>query len=193
MKNLQPLEHKISQYADDTSVSVTSTSSINELFKTLDEFEKATNAKINKDKTEGLWVGNWKNRLDKPHNLIWKNDHVKFLGIIIGNKVGANGTKFLSNLNFSEQLEKVKNKMNYWRGKGISLIGRVKVVNIFILSRLWHRTKIMSMNPELLKTYEKLIRDFVWQNKQGGRVRQEVLQLSYEEGGLQLANIKIKT
>ena len=83
--------------------------------------------------------------------------------------------------------------MNYWRGKGISLIGRVKVVNIFILSRLWHRTKIMSINPELLKTYEKLIRDFVWQNKQGGRVRQEVLQLSYEEGGLQLANIKIKT
>ena len=83
--------------------------------------------------------------------------------------------------------------MNYWRGKGISLIGRVKVVNIFILSRLWHRTKIMSINPELLKIYEKLIRDFVWQNKQGGRVRQEVLQLSHEEGGLQLANIKIKT
>ena len=107
----------------------------------MDEYEKATNAKINKDKTEGLWVGKWKNRLDRPHNLIWKNDHVKFLGIYIGNKVGANGTKVLSDLNFSEQLEKVKNKMNYWRGKGISLIGRVKVVNIFILSRLWHRTK----------------------------------------------------
>jgi len=192
MKNLQPLEHKISQYADDTSVSVTSVNSIDALFKTLKEYEMATNAKINKDKTEGLWVGRWKNRLDKPHNLIWKNSNVKFLGIYVGNKVGANGTKALSDLNFAEQLEKVKNKMNYWRGKGVSLIGRVKVVNIFILSRFWHRTKIISINSELLKTYEKLIRDFIWQNKQGGRVRQDVLQLSFENGGLQLTDIKIK-
>ena len=79
-----------------------------------------------------------KDRLDKPHNLIWKNNNVKFLGIYVGNKVSANGLKALSNLNFAEQLEKVKNKLNYWRGKGVSLIGRVKVVNIFILSRFWH-------------------------------------------------------
>ena len=193
MKNFQQLEQKIAQFADDTSVTLTSTESINELFKTLKDYEKATNAKINKEKTEGLWVGKWKNRTDKPHNLLWKNNHVKFLGIYIGNKVGASGTKLISDLNFAEHLEKVKNKINYWKGKGISLLGRVKVINIFILSRFWYRTEIISINSELLKTYEKLIRDFIWQDKQGGRVNQDVLQLSYLEGGLQLADIKTKT
>ena len=73
---------------DDTNVCVSNMSSLDELFKTLYDYEKATNAKINRDKTEALWVGKWKGRMDKPHNLKWKNDYVKFLGIYIGNKVG---------------------------------------------------------------------------------------------------------
>ena len=51
MLNLCPLEYKISQYADDTSIAVTDAKSIVELFKTLEKYQKATNAKINKDKT----------------------------------------------------------------------------------------------------------------------------------------------
>jgi hypothetical protein len=111
MRNLKPLEHKLSQFADNTSVSVSTLKSIEELFKLLKEYEKATNAKINNDKTEGLWVGKWRTREDKPYNIVWKNDHVKFLGIHIGNKVGANGTKDLSDLNYAEQVEKIKNKI----------------------------------------------------------------------------------
>lgn len=132
MKNVQYLEHKIAQYADDTNVCVSNMTSLDELFKTLADFEKATNAKVNNDKTEALWVGKWKGRMDKPHQLKWNNNYVKFLGIYVGNKVGASGSKTLSDLNFAEQIEKIKNKMSYWKGKGISLIGRVKVLNTLI-------------------------------------------------------------
>ena len=193
MKNLKPLEHKLSQFADDTSVSVSTIRSIEELFKLLKDYEKATNAKINNEKTEGLWVGKWKGRDDKPYNLVWKSDHVKFLGIHIGNKVGANGTKTLSDMNFAEQVEKIKNKINYWKKKGISLLGRVRVSNIFILSRLWYRTNFFTISRQLLDRMEQMIRNFIWEDKLGGRVRQEVLNLSYEEGGLQLVDIKAKT
>ena len=193
MRNLKPLEHKLSQFADDTSVSVSTLKSIEELFKLLKEYEKATNAKINNDKTEGLWVGKWRTREDKPYNIVWKNDHVKFLGIHIGNKVGANGTKDLSDLNYAEQVEKIKNKINYWKRKGISLLGRVKIANVFILSRLWYRTRFFTISRYLLNKIEQLIRNFIWEDKLGGRVRQEVLNLSYEEGGFQLVDITIKT
>ena len=37
---------------------------------------------------------------------------------------------------------------------------------------------------------DQMIRNFIWEDKLGGRVRQEVLNLSYEEGGLQLVDIK---
>ena len=170
MKNLVMLEHKGVQYADDMNICVTDMPSLDELFVVLNKFEKATNAKINKDKTEALWIGKWKNRTDRPHDLKWKSDHVKFTGIFVGNKVGASGTKLLSDLNFAEQIEKIKNKLNYWRGKGISLIGRVRVVNIFILSRLWYRTEIWDLSFDSKNLLERLIRNFIWNDKTGGRV-----------------------
>jgi len=195
MKNLEHLEHKIVQHADDTNVCVSTIKSIDELFKTFDKFEKATNAKINKDKTKALWIGKWKNRMDKPMGLKWTNISAKFLGIHVGNKIGASGSKLLAELNFAEQIEKIKNKINYWRGKGISLIGRVKVVNIFLLSRLWNRTKILNITKHQLQLLEQMVRNFVWNNKNGSRVRQGVLQLDFDKGGLQLVDItcKIKT
>jgi len=167
--------------------------SLDELFKLLNEFEEATNAKVNVDKTEALWVGRWRGRSDKPHNLKWSSDHVKFLGIYIGNKVGSSGTKKLSDLNFAEQIEKIKNKMNYWKGKGVSLFGRVKVLNIFVLSRLWYRTSIWSITKNQLKILQKMIGDFLWEGKRGARVRQGVMQMKFNEGGLQLVDIECKT
>ena len=195
MKNLEQLEHKTVQYADDANYCITDMPSLDELLKTLDKYEKATNAKINKDKTEALWVGKWKNRTDKPYDLKWTNKSVKFTGIYVGNKVGAAGSKQLSELNFADQIEKIKNKIQYWKGKGISLIGRVKVVNIFLLSRLWYRTNIWNLNNTQKNTLESLIKYFIWNNKTGGRVRQGVLNLAYGLGGLQLVDIvsKIKT
>ena len=195
MKNLEYLEHKIVQHADDTNVCVSTIKSIEELFKTFDKFERATNAKINKDKTKALWIGKWKNRVDKPMGLKWTNISAKFLGIHVGNKIGASGSKLLAELNFAEQIEKIKNKMKYWKGKGISLIGRVKVANIFLLSRFWYRTKCLNITNHQLQLLEKMVRNFIWNDKIGGRVRQGVLQLEFNKGGLQLVDIvcKIKT
>ena len=192
MRNLSPLEHKIKQYADDTQIAVTDIPSITEVFKTLNKYEKATNAKVNKDKTEALWVGNWKGRQDKPLNLKWKNDTIKSLGISVGNKVEPNGQKMLSELNFAEQIEIIKNKISYWKGKGLPLMSRVKIVNIFILSLLWYRSNIWDITKNHIELLNRMVRNFVWEEKRGARVRQDVLQLQYEQGGLQLVDITCK-
>ena len=192
MQNLHPVQHIINQYADDTNVAVTDMSSVRQLFITLGKYEKATNAKVNKDKTEALWVGNWKGRQDTPLNLKWTSDTIKFLGIVIGNKVGPNGHLSLCELNFAEQIETIKNKINFWKGQGLSLISRVKIINIFILSRLWYRTKVWDITKYYLESLNRIIRNFIWEEKRGARVRQEVLQLEYEKGGLQLVDINCK-
>ena len=191
MRNLSPLEHKLTQYADDTTAALTDNASIHELFDTLSKYEKATNAKVNTDKTEALWVGNWKNRQDQPLNLKWTNKNVKVLGIYVGNKVGANGTKLLSELNFADQLEKIKNKMIFWRNSS-TLVTKVKVLNVFILSRLWYRTNVCDITQNHLDALNRLIRNFIWGARRGGRVRQGVLQMSLEQGGLQLVDISCK-
>ena len=45
---------------------MTNDSSVKETFKELEKYEKATGAKINIEKTEGLFIGKWRNQHDKP-------------------------------------------------------------------------------------------------------------------------------
>jgi len=41
-------------------------------------------------------------------------------------------------------------------------------------------------------TLDRMIRNFIWEDKEGSRVRQGVLQLEYGKGGLQLVDIICK-
>ena len=77
-------QFKVSQYADDTTVFVKDESSLIYLFKAISLYEKGSGARLNISKTEAMWLGNWKDRCDKPLglNLV---DKMKVLGILFGN------------------------------------------------------------------------------------------------------------
>ena len=176
-------EYKNSGYADDLSAIVTEKESINELFNTLDNFGKATNAKINVEKTEAIWIGSWKNNLDRPKNLKWTNTMINNLGIWIGNN-----RKDTSIYGFREIREKIKNKIKFWSGKGITLKGRVRVVNTFIYRKLWYASEIHSVSSDIKLEIQRLITNYIW----GGNFRERSLQgleAHYSNGGLQLINI----
>ena len=77
--------HKISQYADDTSLAVVGNESIDRPAYHLDFYEKTSGTKANRGKCEGLWLGSNQNRTDKPPGFKWQSDKIKVLGIHIGN------------------------------------------------------------------------------------------------------------
>ena len=51
----------------------------------LDLYERASGAKVNREKREGLWLGSDQSRTDKPLGFRWTSDRSKLLGIHIGN------------------------------------------------------------------------------------------------------------
>ena len=120
---IRNIQQKILQYADDTQIIVSNNPSIAEVFKQLRLYEEATGAKINIGKTEGLFMGKWKNRHDKPFDCKWTSDKVFALGLWIGNKDTAE-------IVYMEQLASIKSKGSYWKPRKLSLIGWVRVVNI---------------------------------------------------------------
>ena len=67
------------------NIIVTTEESIYEHFELLRKYELATNSRINKDKTEALWLGNWKDRPNRQMNLKWTHEEVKFIGVYVGN------------------------------------------------------------------------------------------------------------
>ena len=99
--------------------------------------------------------------------------------------------KDTSEIIFTEQLAKIKNNGAFWKPRKLSLIGRVHVGNIFILSRLWYRTEIFSIPIHILKELEKYIIDFVWAGKKH-EFDKNILYANLEHGGLKLTNIPNK-
>ena len=69
---------------------MTNDSSVKETFKELEKYEKVTGAKIYREKTEGLFIGKWSNRHDKPFDCKWTNDKVIALGLWVGNTDNLN-------------------------------------------------------------------------------------------------------
>ena len=61
----------ISQYADDTSLILSSDDTIRATFETYDLYEKASGSKLNRSKSKGLWLGSWRGRTDPPVALDW--------------------------------------------------------------------------------------------------------------------------
>ena len=181
---IKGIEQKILQYADDTQIIVTNDRSMKEVFKQLKKYEEGTGAKVNIRKTEVLLMGKWKNRHDKPFDLKWSDDKVFALGLWFGNKD-------TSEINFQEQLIKLKKQFLFWKPRRLSLLGRAKVVNIFILSRLWYRTEIFPIPSHVLKELEKLLIDFIWCGKKH-EVNKEQLYAPLEKGGIALVNINNK-
>ena len=92
---------------------------------------------------------------------------------------------------FTELLAKLKSKGSYWKPQKLSLIGRVFVANIFLLSRLWYRTEIFSIPPHILRELDSYIIEFVWNGKKH-EVSKELLCASSENEGLGLTKITNK-
>ena len=179
---INSIEQKILQYADDTQIIVTNDKSINDVFQQLRLNEDATG--VNVQKTEGLFIGKWKNRHDKSFDCEWTNDKVFTLGLGIGNKD-------TSEIIFTEQLAKIKSIGSFWKPRKLSLIGRVHVVNIFLLSRLWYRTEIFSIPTHILHELESFILDFVLAGKKH-EVNKQLMSANLDQGGLKLVNIQNK-
>ena len=78
--------------------------------------------KINKSKTEGLWLGAWKCGvgIDEPFGISWPRQYVTALGIAFPYNV-----RVRNKINFEERLAKLKKVLNIWvsvkRGLGLGV------------------------------------------------------------------------
>ena len=110
-------EHKVLQYADDTCLCITKTESVKECFKVLQIYEKASGAKVNISKTDGMWIGVWSYRTkdEKFHKfagLSWTDNNLKFLGELIGEDLTN-----LQIVNIENTVQEMTKSLHFWKGK----------------------------------------------------------------------------
>jgi len=88
----------------------------------LKKFSNLSGLRLNKNKTEGIWLGRLKHTKDKYENISWTNDPGKSLGVYLRyNKSQCD------KLNYEKQINKCKVIIKNWNKRNISLIGMITV------------------------------------------------------------------
>ena len=173
---------KLSQYADDTSVFVSSDNSMIALFRLFHRYELASGAKLNQTKSHGLLIGSWKSRSSLPVQLKWSSSHITALGCRIGND---------STIDWNPLTKKLTNLITSWKHRSLSFQGRSLIINILGVSLFWYLASVEVMPKLVINNLNKLIFSFVW-SKAYEPIRRTSLYLPPKDGGLGIVNVSLK-
>ena len=149
----------------------------------IEEFGNLSGLKLNKNKTEGIWLGRLKHTKDKYENITWTNEPIKSLGVYFEyNKTQCD------QLNYEKQINKCKAIIKNWNQRNISLIGRITVFKSLILPNITFIGSCTIIPKEYIQTFKNIVYEFLWKGNKDP-VKRSVLSNDYLEGGLKMTNI----
>ena len=134
----------LSQYADDTSVVVTSNAAITATFDVYGLYERGSGVKLNLSKCKGLWLGSWNGRTDAPVVIEWSSVKVKVIGVFLGPFATEED-------NWRPRITAVQNVLSSWRQRSLSFRGKALVINALALSRIWYVASVVHMSSWVLR------------------------------------------
>ena len=175
----------ISQYADDTTIVVTNDASFNGVHECLTVYQRGSGARLNRAKSEGLWVGPWTARSDTPFGMVWHTDLIKCLGVWIGSSSHARSH------NWRDATDKFDRVLQRWSGRSLSFVGRATIVKSFAAAKLWHVAHVVPPPSGVVADIVKKSWSFVWHDMRT-LVRRTVCTLPTASGGLGALDFDLK-
>ena len=178
-------EIKTSLYADDTTVFVRDLDSIPELLALLYQFRNLSGLEINATKTEGMWLGSWKNNLETLFGFRWPRDPIKALGIFF-----SYDSSKTTELNFTEKIRNLEKTLNSWKRRNLTLLGKINIVKTLGLSKLIYNTSVLVIPEQLIKEINSIIFNFIWDEKPP-KIKKSTIIGERKHGGLKMTDFNI--
>ena len=183
----------LGQYADDIDLYLFGEqNTVSAVFRSIEFFSKRTGFWINYDKTTVYRIGAIKNSVAKfytKQKVKWieNDDSINVLGVEITKNMGM-----LQKLNFQPLIEKAQGIFQQWLNRGLSLIGKIMIINTLVASLFIYKMTVLPRMSELyINRLHEIINKFIWNNKKP-KIPPETLQLPKENGGLGLINFRNK-
>ena len=182
---------KSGQFADDLWASLKATEqNIDAMIHLLSKFYAFSGLKINAEKSAILCMGPWKNSDAKFYTLkrlYWSPNSITILGFKIYPDIGT-----IHKENFDVVLKKVDEIITRWKGRKLTLMGKVMVINHLINSLMIHKLiALPTPTDQFFKEYKAKIMDFMWEGRPA-KIRYEKIIQNYEKHRLKLIDIKVK-
>ena len=177
------LQFKVRQYTDDTTTFIKGIPSLIQLFNIISLYEKGSGAKLNRSKTEAMWLGEWKTREDEPLGLTWVKK-MKILGVWFGVVPVVVD-------NWQSRLNKLEKSIDLWKARSLSLIGKRLVICVFGLSKFYYLAKVLTLPDWVTRKANQIIWTFLWGSKIQP-VSRSTCYCKITEGGLGLISFSLK-
>ena len=181
-------EHKLCQYADDTSIFLeASEKNLKQSLKILNWFHFKSGLQVNITKTKVIRIGNIREtdrRFCRENDLDWV---YKFTAL--GIEYDMKDLDKITEQNILPKIEKMEGTLKSWGFRNITPIGKVTILKSLVLSKITHILQALPSPPKhLLTTIEKLCFDFIWSKKRH-EVKRETAYKDIGDGGLKMMNI----
>ncbi len=149
------------QHADDTTITVRDTQSVESLFNAINMYCQATGAKVNVEKSEILLLGKAAlNPVSFNMPVSVNKDCVKILGVYLGRN-----KSLCESLNWNNKIQKMKTLINMWNQRKLTLNGKATVWNTLLSSTLWYMVSTIPVPNWIEKEIQKLFNKFMWEGK----------------------------
>ena len=181
-------EYLISQYADDTSITLDGSElSLRSTLKLLKFFAKVSGLRVNIEKTKAVWFGSKTDiteSIQTDENLFWSCDTFRFLGV----SFHTNLDRMVSQ-NYDNKLKEIKKLLEIWSRRNLTPYGRVTVLKTLAVSKLTFLLLSLPNPPKcFLDELNTMFFKFLWQS-QCDRIKRNRVVLNYNQGGLKMINI----
>ena len=138
------LELKVTQYADDTTLFMADNNSLVNVIKLLDRFYACSGLKLNKEKTEAIQLGIMANNQPKSNlGIKWIDQPTKVLGIWV-----CRDPDVTINKNVSEKMQKVKCILNMYKGRNISIKGKITVLRSLVIPLITYIASVLFLSSQ---------------------------------------------
>ena len=170
-------------YADDITIMVSDRKSGKKVFDILKQFSICSGLKINKEKTEGMWIGSLRDDKEELYNISWPKTPIKLLGIYLSYDKGS-----AIKANFDDKIEKLKKQLHWWKSRDLSLMGRILIVKTLGLSKFSLLAAMIHVPDDYVKSINSIIYEYIWKGK-SDKVKRTILSQDFENGGYKMSNL----
>ena len=179
-------ELRVIQYADDTTVVVRDEGSVGNILKICQSFGKASGAKLNTDKSKGMWLNEYRKTLKIVHGISFDRSCIRVLGVTF-----TRDPEVLGETNWAPILNKFVKVLSDWGSRDLTLRGKAMIAEIFGCSKLWFVGKVLFLDDKFLKKFNNYMFLFIWSGDKD-RVKRGVMHQATLLGGQNVVNINLK-
>ena len=183
------IRNLLNQFADDMDIfSMNSQNSLKQIFEELERFKYQSGFTLSYEKTTMYRIGSLRHsnaQLYDMNQVTWSKEDINVLGVTIAHED-------LVDKNYSDIIQKTRSICNSWCHRGLSLIGKVEVINTLVASLFVYKMMVLPTIPDkVVKNIENTIRDFIWGGKKA-KIALKILQNPKDQGGINLVDLKKK-